>query len=260
MQIMPGRVTRSNSSGAVRHPSAREVAQETESKAAEGSPLADGLQSPSCTEPLGQKRQWDSEDDGALRKKQKLEASSCGDKSPKTTWVQCDACQKWRSLQQVRHAVKQHLPSGAIMSCAATCDLCFKSIVYSYTAAICIAWHQASHHTSCQGHKLLCARAGAHLNVYDVPGRRREVCKVPQESWPVGKQSTERHGYAQLYHVLTKCHVRRSLASRPGCVLCTQTPPSGLASCLKSKSLWTTSTQNAMAMLTALRRWGTLKT
>ncbi len=105
---------RSNSSSAVRHPSAREVAQETESKAAEGSPLVDGLQSP-VTQPLNQKRHCDSEDNGPLRKKQKLEDSSCGDESSKTTWVQCDACQKWRSLQQVRQAVKQHLPSA--LSC-----------------------------------------------------------------------------------------------------------------------------------------------
>lgn len=114
----PGRTLRSNSDSAVRQLAAEEAAQQDkQSKAARSPPHADGLRDYGCTAAGSpcHAAEGHHEHDGPLRKRQKLgsstsdvgDSSCCTASIPMTTWVQCDACSKWRSLTQVRHGVEE---------------------------------------------------------------------------------------------------------------------------------------------------------
>lgn len=111
----PGRILRSNSDSAVRRLAAEKAGQDKHSKAAASASLADGVQESGCTAAGCPGAEGAHEHDGPFRKRQKLDNSSskvgglscCKGDAPMTTWVQCDACSKWRSLNQVRQIFKE---------------------------------------------------------------------------------------------------------------------------------------------------------
>ena len=123
---MPGHVLRSNSAGAVRQPPAAGTAIATPGSPA-GSMLPAGAQAIACCAPPTSCRgSLSCEDgDGPLRKRPRLE-DGCSEataeqryaaKCAKTVWVQCEVCEKWRSLEQVCSVLVLHftLPAYACM-------------------------------------------------------------------------------------------------------------------------------------------------
>ncbi len=114
----PGRTLRSSSDSAVRQLAAEEAAQQDKhGKAAKSPPHTDGLQAYGCKAAGSpcHAAEGHHEDDGPFRKRQKLDSSTSGVGDPSccdtsiamTTWVQCDACSKWRSLAQVRYGGRE---------------------------------------------------------------------------------------------------------------------------------------------------------
>lgn len=108
---LPVRARRSNSGGAGSQPAACEAAQAEQSSAAVGVASAQGLGSPGCASPEMSNQGWEVkvEIETPPAKRQKLEDGGTGDVGtlsyakacPKTTWVQCDICNKWRPLEEV---------------------------------------------------------------------------------------------------------------------------------------------------------------
>ena len=111
---VPGRTLRSNSVSAARRLADEEAAQDKQDKAAGSPSLAGRLQDNGCTAAGCPGAEGAHEHDGPFRKRQKLDSSSsevgglscCEGGMPMTAWVQCDACSKWRSLDQVTHILK----------------------------------------------------------------------------------------------------------------------------------------------------------
>lgn len=123
---MPGHVLRSNSAGAVRQPPTAGTATATPGSPA-GSMLPAGAQAIACcAPPRSCQGSLSCEDgDGPLRKRPRLE-DGCSEataeqryaaKCAKTVWVQCEVCEKWRSLEQVCSVLVLHfsLPAYACM-------------------------------------------------------------------------------------------------------------------------------------------------
>ena len=119
---MPGRALRSNSAGAVKKPLAAGTATATPGSPAK-SMLPAGAQAIACCAPPPSCQGSLSSEDahGPLRKRPRLEdgrseataeqrhAAKCA----KTVWVQCEVCEKWRSLEQVCSALVLHFMSPA---------------------------------------------------------------------------------------------------------------------------------------------------
>ena len=202
----PGRTLRSNSDSAVRQLAAEEAAQQDKHRKAAKSPLhADGL--------LGNGRtaagspchaaEGNPEHGGPFIKRQKLDSSTSevGDPScckiPMTTWVQCDACSKWRSLAQVRH--------GETIPCYS--DLKFPSIQKIPALS-----------SSLADHVQVPPEATWMCTMHPDPAYRS--CKVPQERPPSDEQYMECDGYVancsqmgasanvNYFGDLATCHLR----------------------------------------------------